>query len=128
MTDWTADTLAQIVQADDLHVSPFRHDGTTYGTPTWIWCVAVDGELYVRAFNGQHSRWYQAAIEQGAGRIHAAGQQYEVTFAPAPAAVNEAVDAAYEAKYHGSQYLPPMLTDAVRAATVTITLREDTIR
>jgi hypothetical protein len=25
----------------------------TYGTPTWIWSVAVDGALYVRAYNGR---------------------------------------------------------------------------
>ena len=34
--------------ADDLHISPFREDGVTYGTPTWIWSVAVDDALYVR--------------------------------------------------------------------------------
>jgi hypothetical protein len=33
--------------------SPFREDGTTYST-------------YVRAYNGQNSRWYQAAMAQGA--------------------------------------------------------------
>src|SRR4051812_26303654 len=105
MSTWTSTELSTIVEADDLHVSPFREDGTTYGTPTWIWCVAVAGDLYVRAFNGQSSRWYQAAIAQGAGRITAAGQQYDVTYAAAPAAMNDEVDAAYEAKYHGSEYL-----------------------
>jgi hypothetical protein len=43
MHGWNSDELRKIADADDLHVSPFRDDGTTYGTPTWIWSVAVDG-------------------------------------------------------------------------------------
>ena len=37
MTTWSKDQLHKIAQADDLHISPFRDDGVTYGTPTWIW-------------------------------------------------------------------------------------------
>lgn len=29
--------------------TPFREDGKTYGKPTWMWAVVVDGDLYVRA-------------------------------------------------------------------------------
>jgi Uncharacterized protein conserved in bacteria (DUF2255) len=46
---------------------------------TWIWSVAVDGALYVRGYNGQNSRWYQAAVRQKAGRIITAGMTKEVT-------------------------------------------------
>lgn len=49
--------LRRIAGTDDLHVSPFREDGVAYGTPTWIWSVAVGGALYVRAHHGQASRW-----------------------------------------------------------------------
>jgi hypothetical protein len=45
---WLKDELRRIGETDDLHISPFREDGTTYGTPTWIWSVVVDGALYVR--------------------------------------------------------------------------------
>jgi hypothetical protein len=48
-TPWSKDVLNKIVDADDLHISPLRDDGVTYGTPTWIWSVAVDDALYVRA-------------------------------------------------------------------------------
>ena len=61
MATWPKDELRKIAEADDLHVSPFREDGVTYGTPIWIWSVAVDDALYVRGYNGQKSRWYQAA-------------------------------------------------------------------
>ena len=79
MSDWTPDTIAAIAASDDLHVSPFRADGTTYGTSTWIWSVVVDGDLYVRAYNGRRSRWYRSAVEQGAGRITVAGADHEVS-------------------------------------------------
>jgi len=49
MSTWSKHELRKIADADDLHISPFRDDGKTYGTPTWIWSVAVDDALYVRA-------------------------------------------------------------------------------
>lgn len=47
-----------------------RMHGVTYGTPTWIWSVVVDHGLYVRGYNGQNSRWYQAAVRQKGGAYH----------------------------------------------------------
>jgi hypothetical protein len=82
MGTWSNDQLRRIAEADDLHISPFREDGVTYGTPTWIWSIAVGDDLYVRAYYGQNSRWYQAAMRQTAGRITAAGITKEVTFEP----------------------------------------------
>ena len=68
MSTWTSDELKELADSDDLHVSPFREDGTTYGKPTWIWSVVVNDSVYVRAYNGTASRWYQAAMQQkGAG-------------------------------------------------------------
>ena len=67
-TVWSPSELESIARTDDLHISPFREDGKTYGTPTWIWSVVVDGDLYVRGYIGQQSRWYQAALAQKAGR------------------------------------------------------------
>ncbi|KQS08611.1 hypothetical protein ASG04_06420 [Curtobacterium sp. Leaf183] len=121
---WDDDTLTAIADTDDLHVAPFREDGTTYGTPTWIWSVVVDGALYARAYNGRRSRWYRAAVTQGAGRISAAGAEHDVTFTEADPAVNSRVDAAYETKYADSEYLPPMLQDGPTSATVRIEPRD----
>jgi hypothetical protein len=75
----------------------------TYGTPTWIWSVAVDDALYVRGYNGQNSRWYQAAVRQKAGRIIAAGMTKEVTFEPVNGPINNRIEDAYRAKYHGKE-------------------------
>ena len=123
MTRWTEEELRRIAATDDLHISPFREDGVTYGTPTWIWSVVVDDALYVRAYNGVGSRWYQAAMQQRAGRITAAGMTWEVEFMPADGSLDTRIDDAYRAKYEGSPYLAPMVGARARAATVRITPR-----
>ena len=124
MTTWSKDELRKITESDDLHISPFREDGMTYGTPTWIWSVTVDDALYVRGYNGPNSRWYQAAVRQKAGRITAGGITKEVTFEPAvDRAINDRIDDAYRAKYHGSPYLSPMIGARARSATVKVTPR-----
>jgi hypothetical protein len=127
MTVWAQDELQKITEAteaDDLHISPFWADGTTYGTPTWIWSVAVDGNLYVRAYNRQSPRWYQAAMRQKAGRVLAGGLTREVAFAPADADMNDRIDEAYRVKHCGSPYLTPMIGAHARAATVRIIPRD----
>jgi hypothetical protein len=120
MNTWSEEELHKIAEADDLHISPFREDGKTYGTPTWIWSVVVDEALYVRAYNGQSSRWYQAAMRQKAGRITAAGMTKDVTFEPVDGAVNDRIDDAYRAKYKSSPYLSPMIGHRARSATVQV--------
>jgi hypothetical protein len=120
MTKWRKDELHKIAAADDLHISPYRDDGATYGTSTWIWSVAVGDDLYVRAYNGRSSRWYQAALRQKAGRIIAAGMTKEVSFEPADGPINDRIDDAYRAKYQGSPYLGAMIGARARAATIKV--------
>ena len=123
MGTWSKDELHRIAEADDLHIAPLREDGLTYGTPTWIWSVAVGGALYVRAYNGRDSRWYRAAVRQKAGRITAAGMTREVTFEPVDGPISDRIDDAYRAKYGGSPYLSPMVGARARSATIKVTPR-----
>ena len=120
MEGWSKEDLGKIAEADDLHISPFRDDGSTYGTPTWIWSVAVDDALFARAYYGQSSRWYQAAVRQKAGRIIVAGMTKEVTFEPVEGKINDRIDDAYRAKYHDSPYLSAMIGVRARSATVKV--------
>ncbi|EAA8652879.1 DUF2255 family protein [Salmonella enterica] len=117
---WSSKELNDIVEADDLHISPLRADGKTFGTPTWIWCVEVKGVLYVRAYNGVGSRWYQSAVKQKAGRIVAAGETWDVTFETVSGDINDKIDDAYRKKYKNSQYLSPMISNRTREATILI--------
>ena len=123
MSNWTEAELKKIAAADDLHISPFREDGVTYGTPTWIWSVVVDGSLYVRGYNGQNSSWYKAAVTQKAGRIRVADMEREVEFEPVAGEVNDRIDEAYRTKYSSSPYLAPMIGTRARAATMRISPR-----
>jgi hypothetical protein len=124
MNTWSKDELRKIAEADDLHIAPFREDGRTYGTPTWIWSVAVGGTLYVRAYNGRDSHWYRAAVRQKAGQITAAGMTKEVTFEAVEGPINDRIDDAYQEKYHDSPYLSPMISPRARSATVKVMPRE----
>ena len=121
---WPTQKLQEIAEADDLHIAPFRDDGKSYGTPTWIWSVAVEGELYVRAYNGQESRWYQAALRQNAGRVTAAGMTKEVTFERIEGLISDRIDNAYRMKYRGNPYLNSMISARARSATIKIAPRQ----
>jgi hypothetical protein len=120
LATWSKDELRKIAQTDDLHISPFREDGVTYGTPTWIWSVVVDDTLYVRAYTGKKSSWFKAAMRQKAGRITAAGVTKEVTFELVNGQINDQIDDAYRAKYRDSPYLKPMIAAGPRSATVKV--------
>jgi hypothetical protein len=123
MSTWPKDELRKIAEADDPHISLFREDGKTYGTPPWIWSVVVDDTLYVRAYNGQNSSWYKAAMRQKAGQITAAGIMREVTCEPVEGKISDRIDQAYGTKYKGSPYLSPMIGARARSATVKVTPR-----
>jgi hypothetical protein len=78
----------------------------------------------VRAYNGEDSRWYKAALRQKAGRITAAGITKEVAFEPVDGQLNDRIDDAYRAKYVSSPYLKPMIDERARAATVRVVPHE----
>lgn len=116
----TTEDIKSIAQKDDLHIAPFREDGVNYGTPTWIWCVSVNDQLFVRAYNGIRSRWYQSAIQQKAGKIEAAGRIKKVVFEPVSGDIQTKIDDAYRAKYSSSPYLQSMISERAKAATIQI--------
>ena len=116
----TKHEIEKIAQKDDFLIAPFREDGKTYGTPTWIWSVMVNGNLYVRAYYGTKSRWYQAAIREKAGKIEAFGIVKDVQFEAVTGNINEKIDDAYREKYSSSPYLNSMISSRAKAATVRI--------
>ena len=123
MPSFAPDDLDLIERTPDLYVAPFREDGTTYGTFTQTWALVVDGRVYVRAANGQASRWYRAALAQAAGRVRVGDRVFDVAFERAGSEVDDAIDAAYEAKYPGSSAVPIMQGAGPKSATVVISPR-----
>jgi hypothetical protein len=63
----------------------------------------------MRAYNGQNSSWYEAAMRQKAGQFTAAGIMREAAFAPVEGKISDRIDQAYGTKYKGSPYLSPMI-------------------
>ncbi|MFK5602641.1 DUF2255 family protein [Haloferax volcanii] len=124
MTAWDVAELREIAASNDLYVAPFREDGETYGTPTRVWSVRVDDDLFVRAYNGQDSSWYQAAVRENAGRIEVNDEAKEVAFEAVDGPINDRIDDAYREKYEGSSYLSAMIGDRARSATVRVVPRE----
>jgi hypothetical protein len=125
MTAWYEDELRRVADADDLHISPFREAGVTYGKPTWNWSVALDDDLYVRAYNGRGSRWYQAAMRQKAGPIC---RRHDKGGFVRPGRWSDQRSRrhnnAYRAKYHRSPYVGPMIGTNARSTTVRVMPRE----
>jgi hypothetical protein len=120
MKKFSKEEIKKIADSDDLHIAPFREDGKTYGTLTWIWSVVVDDILYVRAYNGIKSSWYQAAMQQKSGKIKSAGISKEVKFAPVHGEINHRIDQAYKDKYSKSRFLKDMISKKAKDATVKI--------
>ena len=96
---WTDDELSRIEASDELEIAPVRRDGTLRKALP-IWVVRVDDALYVRAAYGPQTGWYRVARTSHAGRVQAGGVEKDVTIEDTDASVNDAVDAAYRAKYH----------------------------
>lgn len=116
----TSEEIKAITLKDDFHIAPFREDGKTFGTLTWIWSVTVDDSLYVRAYHGLASRWYKSALQQKAGKISSAGIEKEVNFEPISGSINDKIDEAYREKYSSSPYLQSMVSERAKAATVRV--------
>lgn len=116
----SAEDIQKIAAKDDFHIAPLRPDGTTYGTPTWIWVVGVDDALYVRAYNGKNSSWYKAAIQQKEGKIETVGMTKQVRFEPVSGSINDRIDVAYRKKYRSRPYLNVMVSERAKSATIKI--------
>jgi hypothetical protein len=79
--------------------------------------------VYVRPYNGEKSRWFQAALKQKSGRITAGGITKEVAFEKAEDAVNDQVNEAYSAKYSCSPYVTAMIDKRLRPTTMAVSPR-----
>jgi hypothetical protein len=100
MTGWTPDQLTALAHASSLRLTV----GDGAGPEAELGMVFVRGELYVRAYRGPESRWFQAAQETGRGRIKAGAIALDVLLVPTPGPA-DAIDAAYRAKYENSSTL-----------------------
>jgi hypothetical protein len=123
MTRWTTDELNTIGNAEELHIAPYRRDGTRRRSVP-IWVVRVGDDLYVRSWRGTSGRWYRGAQQTQEGHIRADGVDKDVAFADAGDDVGDAIDDAYRSKYRRyPTYVPPMISPEARVTTLKLVPR-----
>jgi hypothetical protein len=124
MAEWTNDELNKIEKAEELQIASLRRDGSRRKSVI-IWVVRVGNDLYVRSVNGRGSAWFRGAQTRHEGRIWAGGVEKDVAFVEeANPDTNDKIDEAYLTKYRRyPQYVAPMVTPEVRAATIKLVPR-----
>lgn len=124
LTSWTSNELDRIGEAEEIRIAPVLRDGTLRKAVI-IWIVRLGDDLYVRCASGRSGPWFRAALVRHEGRIWAEGVEKDVIFVEeSDPELNEEIDAAYLSKYRRyPQYVAPMVTDEVRAATLKLVPR-----
>jgi hypothetical protein len=124
MDTWTSDELNKVGSAEELRIATLRRDGTLR-KPVIIWVVRVGDDVYVRCVNGREGSWFRGVLTQHKGQIWAGGVEKDVAFVEeTESSINDKIDEAYLTKYrHYPQYVAPMVTPEVRAATIKLVPR-----
>lgn len=120
---WTADQLHRLARAQELRVAGRRTDGSLRPLVI-VWAVVVDGAVLLRSVRGAEGGWYRGVVQLHEGRIESGGVNADVRFTDVPAddPLQDAIDAAYAAKYRAYPGSVESITAAGARAT---TLRVD---
>lgn len=124
MTMWTSEELTKIETAEELQIASLRADGTLR-KPVIIWVVRLGDNLYVRCVNGRKGAWFRGVQTRHEGRIWSGGVEKDVAFVDeSDPEINDKINEAYLTKYRRyPQYVAPMVTPEVRAATIKLVPR-----
>ncbi|HEY3083663.1 MAG TPA: DUF2255 family protein [Chloroflexota bacterium] len=124
MSAWTTDELSKIEAADELELASRRRDGTLRN-PVTVWVVRHGDDLYVRSWRGRTATWFRSVRARPEGHIRAGGVLKEVQFVDPDPGVDDALDAAYRAKYRrrGASYVDQMVSPEARSATIRLVPR-----
>ena len=124
MITWTTDELNRIGDAEELLIASQRGDGSLR-KPVIIWVVRIGSDLYIRCANGRSGAWFRGVQTRHEGRIKAGGVEKDVTFVEEEdPGINNSIDDAYLEKYRRyPQWVAPMVTPEVKAATLRLVPR-----
>ncbi|KFG02484.1 hypothetical protein IQ62_01885 [Streptomyces scabiei] len=114
---WTGLELDSIEHAEELEIASLRRGGEL-GSRRTNWVVRVGDGIYVRSVNGPGSDWYRGTRARQKGRVRAGGVGKDVRMVDVGDEVNDAVDAAYRAKYgHYAAYILKAITSPEASST-----------
>jgi hypothetical protein len=115
MTTWPTEDLALLTRSESLVLTAGNnaHPGVEIGM------VLVRGQVYVRAYRGIRSRWYQAAQNHSHGQIRVGAVTRDVLLETHDTMPASEIDAAYRKKY-GPAAGALTASPAARAATIRI--------
>lgn len=115
MTHWTADELARLGGADEMHIAGRRADGS-HARAVIVWMVRLGDEVYTRSVNGPDAAWFRTTRPLREGHINAAGVDKDVAFIDIDPddPLNDDLDAAYRSKYR--RYTGPVASITSRQA------------
>ena len=123
MTAWTTDELNRIGTTEEVRIAGRRTDGSLR-KPVIVWLVRDDQDLYVRSVNGRGAVWFRGVQTSHEGRIWADGLEKDVHFVETEDR-NDAIDAAYWAKYQRyPSIVPSIVTPETRATTLKLVPRD----
>ncbi|MFD1507614.1 DUF2255 family protein [Georgenia yuyongxinii] len=116
---WTPDELDKVGRAEELQVSSLRRDGSARPFVT-IWVVRAAEDIFIRSAYGPENGWFRRALASGSGRVRAGGVEKNVTFEQVGQELQEAVDAAYHAKYdrHGPRIVNTVVGPGSELTTI----------
>src|SRR5216117_1203055 len=120
MTEWTADQLAKIGEAEEVQVASVWRDGILR-KPVTIWVVRHGDDLYVRSVNGRTAAWFRGTQARHEGHIRAGGVEKDVTFVEeTDPTINDQIDAAYRTKYrrYAANIISSIVSPEARSATI----------
>jgi hypothetical protein len=120
--EWNPTELERIAATREIEVSSLREDGALT-KPVTIWCVRVEGELYIRSVRGDAGGWFRSAEQRHEGRIEADDVAVDVYFEDAPHHLDDEIDGAYRMKYGDSKSLDSMIAEAAKATTIRVVPR-----
>lgn len=118
MSQWNAAELAEVDAEYEIRVAAYRPDNTLRDLRI-VWHVVVDDALFIRSVRGVDGAWYRGVQRTGFGVIEAGRREIPVQFVP-DGDHDEAIDAAYRAKYGNGSPVQAITSDAARATTLRV--------
>jgi hypothetical protein len=118
VSNWSTQDLAALRRAREIRVAGRRADGSQR-TLTIVWHVVVDDALFVRSVRGAAGQWYRGVTRHDEGVIDWDGHPRDVSYI-SDHDHDEAIDAAYLAKYGNGSAAQSIMSPAATETTLRI--------